>query len=183
MAGKHPGATIGCHDYMVIDKKHSESMQNNKYNGAIKTFIVLVIAIGLTGCEQLANPLQRPSLDVKLIGVWTGEYLEQGGTLKTWVQTRNADGTYSIDFSFKESDGTIRSFTESGQWWVKENLFHERSIAETPHPDKYRYTFKEKDCVEFELIESEGYAEEAGTYQFSECLTADSPPAVFGESI
>lgn len=158
-------------------------MKKYVFRVVIKKFISWLIVIGLIGCELIANPLQSPSLDVKLIGVWTGEYLEQGGTLKTWVQTRNADGTYSIDFNLKAPDGTIQSFTESGHWWIKENLFHEQTVSETLHPDKYRYFFKKKDCVEFDLIESEGYAEEAGTYRFSECLIADSPPAVFGESI
>ena len=158
-------------------------MKKPLYGNVIKKSIFGIIVIGLIGCELIANPLQRPSVDVKLIGVWTGEYLEQGETLKTWVQTRNADGTYSIDFSLKAPDGTIQSFTESGHWWIKENLFHEKTVSETPRPDKYRYFFKKKDCVEFDLIESEGYAEEVGTYRFSECLIADSPPAVFGESI
>lgn len=154
-----------------------------KYKHAAGLFLLIFLFAGLMSCGVIANTPQRPSLDVKLIGVWTGEYLEEGGALKSWVQTRNADGTYSIDFSFKEPDGTIRSFTESGRWWIKENLFHEFAAPEMAHPDKYRYTFQEKNCVRFELIESDGYTEEAGTYVFNECLTADSPPAVFGESI
>lgn len=137
----------------------------------------------LSGCAVIASSTQSTSLDVKLIGVWSGEYLEEGGTLKSWVQTRNADGTYSIDFSFKEPDGTIRRFTESGQWWIMDRLFHELASSGMTHPDKYRYAFDEKRCVRFELIESDGYAEETDRYVFSECLTADSPPAVFGESI
>jgi hypothetical protein len=144
---------------------------------------IILFFWGLGGCAMIASSTQSISLDVKLVGVWSGEYLEEGGTLKSWVQTRNADGTYSIDFSFKEPNGTIQRFTETGRWWIMDRLFHELSSSDMTHPDKYRYAFDEKRCVRFELIESDGYAEETDRYVFNECLTADSPPAVFGESI
>jgi len=137
----------------------------------------------LLGCQMISTGNQRPSLDVKLIGVWSGEYLEEGGTLKRWKQTRNADGSYIIEFSFTEKDETARDFTESGRWWIKDGLFHEIALPEKGHPDKYRYSFKKKGCVSFQLVESEGFAEEEGSYVFSECLEADSPPANFSNSI
>lgn len=137
----------------------------------------------LLGCQMISVGNQRSSLDVKLIGIWAGEYLEEGGTLKRWKQTRNADGTYVIAFSFTEKDETARDFTESGRWWIQDGLFHEIAVPEKGHPDKYRYSFKNKDCVSFELVESEGFAEEENRYIFSECLEADSPPANFSNSI
>ena len=137
----------------------------------------------LLGCQMISTGNQRPSLDVKLIGVWSGEYLEEGGTLKRWKQTRNADGSYIIEFSFTEKDETARDFTESGRWWIKDGLFHEIALPEKGHPDKYRYSFKKKGCVGSQLVESKGFAEEEGSYVFSECLEADSPPANFSNSI
>lgn len=144
---------------------------------------LIVSCLGAAGCGITASTAQRPALDVKLIGMWSGEYLEEGGTLKSWVQTRNADGTYSIDFSFKEPDGSVKSFTEAGRWWIKENLFHELAAADMTHPDKYRYTFLDKHCARFQLIESDGYAEDIDSYTFTECLIADSPPATLSETI
>lgn len=149
----------------------------------MKLLFLPFIVTALLGCHAITNHTQRPSLDVKLIGVWSGEYLEEGGTIKRWTQTRNADGTYSIDFSFTAADETTKSFTESGRWWIKDGLFHEIALPEKGHPDKYRYSFKKKDCVSFVLVESEGFAEEEDSYAFSECLEADSPPANFGKSI
>ncbi len=139
-------------------------------------------ALVLQSCQMISGNQHLP-LDVKLIGVWAGEYLEEGGTLKRWKQTRNADGTYVIEFSFTEQDGAAKDFTESGRWWIKNGLFHEIALPEKGHPDKYRYSFKKKDCVSFELVESEGFAEEEDRYTFSECLEADSPPANFSSSI
>lgn len=142
-----------------------------------------LLAMGLLGCSAITAGNQRSSVDVKLIGVWTGEYLEEGGTLKRWTQTRNADGTYVIEFSFTGVDGTVRGFIESGRWWIMDGLFHEIALPEKGYPDKYQYSFKNKACVNFALVESEGFAEEADSYMFSECLVADSPPVRIGESI
>ena len=149
----------------------------------MRVLFLSVLAIALCGCHAITGANQRNSLDVKLIGVWAGEYLEEGGTLKRWMQTRNADGTYTIEFSFTAADETVSSFVESGRWWIKDGLFHEIALPEKGHPDKYRYSFKKKDCVSFVLVESEGFAEEEDSYVFSECLEADSPPANFGKSI
>jgi hypothetical protein len=142
-----------------------------------------LLALSFLSCSAITAGDQRSSVDVKLIGVWTGEYLEEGGTLKRWTQTRNADGTYAIEFSFTGVDGTVRGFIESGRWWIKDGLFHEIALPEKGYPDKYQYFFRKKECVDFVLVESEGFAEEPDSYVFSECLTADSPPARIGGSI
>lgn len=149
----------------------------------MKLFFWLLLAMNLFGCEAIIAANQRPYVDVKLIGVWKGEYTEQDGTIKRWVQTRNADGTYAIEFSFTELEGTTQSFTESGRWWVKEGLFHEIALPDMGQPDKYQYSFKEKGCVSFVLVESNGLTESTDSYVFSECLIEDSPPANFNGSI
>lgn len=151
---------------------------------AVKTrFSILLITTVLMGCGAIAASNQRPYIDVKLVGVWQGEYLEEGGVLKRWSQIRHADGSYNIDFSFTGPDGDSRYFTESGRWWVEKGIFHEIALPDMKLPDKYGYSFKKKDCVTFDLIESGGLAEEAGSYTFSECLIADSPPASISNSI
>ena len=37
-----------------------------------------VLLIALLGCEAISDANQRPSIDVKLIGVWEGKYTEPG---------------------------------------------------------------------------------------------------------
>ncbi|WP_297324751.1 hypothetical protein [Nitrosomonas sp.] len=149
----------------------------------MKLIFFICLLAGLFGCKAISSINQRPSLDVKLIGVWSGEYLEEGGTVKKWMQTRNADGTYAIEFSFVEVDGTIKSFAESGRWWVQDGLFYEIALPEKEQPDRYQYSFKAKKCVSFVLAESDGLIEEANGYVFSECLVADPSPASIGGSI
>ncbi len=138
----------------------------------------------LTGCEGISKLVRPSSIDVKLIGVWKGEHREEGGTIKRWLQTRNADGTYEIEFSFTESDGATKSFSEAGRWWVQDGIFYEVALPEKEQPDKYRYFFNIRECVSFVLIEKEQSATDStDSYAFSECLIADSPPATIGRSI
>lgn len=141
----------------------------------MKLIFLVLLAISLFGCEVISNANQHSFIDVKLIGTWEGEYTEQGGTIKSWTQTRKADGTYLIEFSFTELDGTTKRFTESGRWWVKEDLFHEIASSGMEQPDRYQYHFKRKNCVNFVLVESNGLAENIDSYEFSECLSEDSP--------
>lgn len=149
----------------------------------MKLFFWVFQAISMLGCNAITAANQSPFIEVKLIGVWKGEHTEQGGTIKSWIQTRNADGTYAIEFSFKEPDDTIKSFTESGRWWIQGALFYEIALPDMAQPDKYKYFFKEKDCVSFVLVESNGLPEGINAYSFRECLIADSPPASIGSSI
>lgn len=149
----------------------------------MKLFFGLFLVIGLFGCEAIIAANQRSFIDVKLIGVWKGEDVEPGGTIKNWTQTRNADGTYIIEFSFTEVNGTTKSLTESGRWWVKNGLFHEIALSGMAKSDRYQYHFKENKCVNFVLIESNELAEDIDGYEFSECLSEDSPPAIFNGSI
>lgn len=149
----------------------------------MKLISLVFLVIGLFGCNALTAVNQNPFIDVKLIGVWKGEYAEQSGTIKSWIQTRNADGTYTIEFSFTEPDGTTKSFTESGRWWVQNAFFYEIAQPDMKQPDKYGYSFKEKECVSFVLVENNGLTEGADGYAFRECFAADSPPASIGGSI
>ncbi len=68
----------------------------------IQLFFWLLWVFLVFGCEGIAKLDKRLSTDVKLIGVWKGKHQEKGSVLKQWVQTRNADGTYVIEFSFTE---------------------------------------------------------------------------------
>ncbi len=147
----------------------------------VKCFITWLFLIALLGCEVISSINQREFMDVKLIGVWAGEYLDKEGTLKKWIQTRNADGTYTIDFSYRETDGGVKRFSESGRWWVKDKLFHEMALMDMQRPDKYRYRLDEK-CVYFELVEDGELMDQFEDYSFNECLIENSHQANINEN-
>ena len=120
-----------------------------------------VLLIALLGCEAISDANQRPSIDVKLIGVWEGKYTEP---------------------SFTELDGTKKHFSESGRWWIKDGLFHELASSDMEQPDKYQYQFKQLDCVNFALVDSAELPEGLESYEFSECLVKDGPVVSAGET-
>ncbi len=141
----------------------------------MKLFFMSFLLIGLLGCEAIINQSQRPFIDVKLIGVWEGEYIEKTGTIRKWVQIRKADGSYKIDFSFQEINGDVSQFTESGKWWVQDGLFHELAPSWMEEADIYQYQFKKRDCVSFALVSGNESTEAIDDYEFTECLAKDAP--------
>ncbi len=141
----------------------------------MRLFFVVFLLTSLLGCEGLTKADQRSFIDVKLIGVWEGEHIEKTGTIRKWKQIRKADGSYQIDFSFKEIDGTVNQFSESGKWWVQDGLFHELAPSWMEEADIYQYDFKKKDCVSFVLISGNESTEAIGDYEFTECLAKDAP--------
>ncbi|MDR4517696.1 MAG: hypothetical protein MRK00_09980 [Nitrosomonas sp.] len=143
----------------------------------IKSIQAVLLIAALSGCESIPNE-HRSAIDDKLIGTWAGEYTEKDGATKSWTQRRKADGTYSIDFVFMERDGTINRFSEAGQWWVKDGLFHEIAAAGMKQPDSYQYHFQEDGrCIVFLLVDSHESIEEIGQYRFVECLSEKAPLA------
>ena len=141
----------------------------------MKLFFVFFLLTGLFGCEAITKANQKPFIDIKLIGVWEGEYIERNGTIRKWMQVRKADGTYKIDFSFKDVDGTVNQFSESGKWWVQDGLFHELAPSWMKEADIYQYHFKKRDCVSFVLVSGNEATEEIEDYEFTECLAKDAP--------
>ncbi|MDR4519957.1 MAG: hypothetical protein R3E36_05045 [Nitrosomonas sp.] len=116
-----------------------------------------------------------PSVDVRLIGTWQGEYDEEDGALKSWVQTRSENGTYHIEFRFVETDGAVHRLAEAGRWWVENDLFYEIAPSWMTQPDVYQYHFQEDGCIEFLLVASHESAEDTGPYRFVECLSDQQP--------
>lgn len=115
------------------------------------------------------------SVDVRLIGTWQGEYDEEDGSLKSWVQTRSENGTYQIEFHFAEADGAVHRLAEEGKWWIESGLFYEIAPSWMTQPDAYQYRFQDNGCIEFLLVASHESAEDVGRYRFVECLSGRQP--------
>ncbi|MCB1936005.1 MAG: hypothetical protein KDF59_08690 [Nitrosomonas sp.] len=142
-----------------------------------KSLILLLFLNGTTILAAIDQHAQGLSLDVRMIGIWQGEYTEKDGALKSWIQTRNEDGSYRIEFRFIELDGTIHRLTEEGKWWIDKGLFYEITPSWMTQPDAYQYHFQDNGCIAFLLVESYKSAEDVGQYQFVECLS-DSQPSI-----
>ena len=141
----------------------------------MQLILAVLFATALSGCETMSKDYQQSSVNDRLIGIWEGEYTEKDGAIKSWAQTRKADGTYSIDFIFTEPDGAVSRFTETGQWWIKDGLFHEIAPSWMKQPDSYQYRFNNDRCIEFLLVGSHVSIEDVGVYRFVECLSDEVP--------
>ncbi|MBX3639347.1 MAG: hypothetical protein KIS65_08485 [Nitrosomonas sp.] len=144
----------------------------NKYSNILLTVMIFCCtAIAVQSGQHTSDS----SVDVRMIGIWQGEYAEKDGALKSWVQTRNEDGTYRIEFRFVETDGTMHPLTEEGQWWIENGLFYELAPSWMEQPDVYQYRFQDDGCITFLLVESQTSAEDVGQYRFVECLSHHQP--------
>ena len=138
----------------------------------MKSYWLALLTTIIFCCSAVAA---SPSVDVRLIGTWQGEYDEEDGALKSWVQTRSENGTYHIKFRFVETDGVVRHLAEAGKWWIENGLFYEIAPSWMTQPDVYQYRFQEDGCIEFLLVASHESAEDTEPYRFIECLSDRQP--------
>lgn len=141
----------------------------------LQTLVVLVVLNCVAIAVAAIHSNRASPVDVRMIGLWQGEYTEKEGALKSWRQTRNEDGSYQIEFRFIENDGTVNRLVEEGQWWIEKGLFYEIAPSWMTLPDAYQYRFLDDGCIEFLLVESHESAEDVGQYQFVECLSELQP--------
>lgn len=95
-------------------------------------FVILVLASGfLSSCagvpsitafkegESSRTIAQRQLL----VGSWQGRAPTKDGGSRTWIVQRNGDGTYRIDFVFREPSGVISKQSEAGIWGTSAGFY------------------------------------------------------------
>src|SRR5690606_16458524 len=88
-------------------------------------------------------------IDTRLVGIWEGKEDNQqvDGASKSWVMTRNEDGTFIIEFK-ATINGRVRSSTEKGKWWIENELFYEYH-NNSGKTDIYKYQVLNKNQIKF----------------------------------
>lgn len=113
-------------------------------------FAVSSILFFLTSCSsQFVNINNRKQIDKRLVGTWIGSEKDQqiDGVEKNWVMIRNEDGTFILDFTFKQ-DGEIHNLNENGNWWIENGKFYEFHM-ESGKTDLYKYNVLNKNQIKF----------------------------------
>ena len=115
----------------------------------LKSLILLFIGIISISCSSMKTLTNGDVIDTKLVGVWEGseDNQQEEGMSKQWVMTRNANGTFVLDFK-AQSEGKNMAFTETGKWWIEEGKFYEFH-KESGLTDVYEYTILNKDQIKF----------------------------------
>ncbi|ACU07488.1 hypothetical protein FIC_01038 [Flavobacteriaceae bacterium 3519-10] len=111
---------------------------------------VLLVSLVFSSCStNLLSVANGKKIDNRLVGVWSGSEKDQQleGVEKSWDMTRNADGTFVLDFIFTQ-DGRSQETQETGNWWVQGNKFYEYH-EESGKTDVYTYTVLNENQIKF----------------------------------
>jgi hypothetical protein len=126
-----------------------------------KTRIVLALILVMLlqpGCSttQKSPPKNVPE-DIRrmFVGIWEGEYVNnEGRKERTWIQTRSADGTFSIVFVHHTEKGIYKT-RGRGKWWLEGDRFYEISPDVMKKPDVYQFEILSEDEIRFKSVEKD----------------------------
>ncbi len=120
----------------------------------IALFLVLMTILQ-TGCGTMNNaPGGNVPEDIRrvFVGMWEGEYVDhEGNLLRTWMQNRSEDGTYTIVFFHHTEEGIYKS-TQKGKWWIDRHRFYEIAPDVMEEPEIYRFEILSENEIRFRSI-------------------------------
>jgi hypothetical protein len=121
----------------------------------LKIVPLLLMIVLQAGCGTMNNTSQRNAPeDIRhvFVGTWEGKHMDdQGKLLRTWIQNRSEDGTYSIIFCYHTEKGIYKS-TQKGKWWIEGNRFYEIAPDVMKEPDVYRFEIRSESEIRFRSI-------------------------------
>jgi hypothetical protein len=124
----------------------------------LKTAPLFLMIVLQAACGTVNNASQRNILgDIRhvFVGTWEGEHVDRQGTsLRTWIQNRSEDGTYSIVFFDHTEEGLYKS-TQKGKWWIEGNKFYEIAPDVMKEPDVYQFEVVNENEIRFRSIVSD----------------------------
>jgi len=108
------------------------------------------ILLFLTSCgSHLIHVSNEKQIDKRLVGTWTGSEKDDQieGVEKKWEMQRNEDGTFTLDFNYKQKGNTYNHI-EKGSWWIENGKFYEFH-EDSGKTDLYRYEILDKNRIKF----------------------------------
>jgi len=120
------------------------------------SFVVLIFLLALqAGCTTTGRSLTAGTQEETremFVGTWKGEYVDgEGNQVRSWVQTRSADGTYVIRFVHHTEQGVLQTMGK-GKWWLEGDRFYEISPKIMEEPDVYEFEIISKDEIRFKSV-------------------------------
>ena len=122
----------------------------------LKIALALVFMIILqAGCRTVNNAWQGKApehIRRIFVGTWEGEYVDhEGNLLRTWIQNRSENGTYTIIF-FHHSEKGIYKSRQQGKWWIDGDRFYEIAPDVMDEPDVYQFEILSENEIRFKSI-------------------------------
>jgi hypothetical protein len=119
---------------------------------------MILMIIPLVRCATLHHTSDRnvpANIRRILVGTWEGKHLDhEGKLLRTWIQNRSEDGSYTIDFFHHTEKGVFHS-TQEGKWWIDGNRFYEIAPNAMEKPDVYQFKILDEDDIHFRSMKDD----------------------------
>lgn len=118
----------------------------------IVVFLILMTILQI-GCRTFNNTFQgNAPEDIRriFVGIWQGEYMDhEDNSLRTWIQNRSEDGTYTIIFYHHTTEKEIDRSIQKGKWWIDGDRFYEIVPDEMEEPDVYEFEILNENEIRF----------------------------------
>jgi hypothetical protein len=117
-------------------------------------WILLLLMASMGGCTTAdrLRPDTTPTSLQSFIGTWEGEHVDSDGRLvRSWIQKRLEDGTYTIIFKHYTEKGAFTS-RQQGKWWVEGDKFYEMATEAMSEPDVYEFTILDENAIHFKSL-------------------------------
>lgn len=89
-------------------------------------------------------------IDSRFVGKWKGS--DEGkvlpGQTNFWLMNRKVNGTFEIFFETHYENGTIEQSSETGNWYVIDNVFYEYRQSDN-HTDMYQFEFLSPQIIQY----------------------------------
>ncbi len=104
--------------------------------------------------------------DNRFVGVWIGAEKDnqEEGMSKEWTMTRNADGSFLLDFKTKRKGYKPDRFTEKGKWWIKDKKFYEYH-ENSGMTDVYTFEVLNENQIKFKVFDL-SFDQNNNSYEF-----------------
>jgi hypothetical protein len=117
-------------------------------------FLICVVILQ-AGCGAYHGTFHgNVSDDVRriFIGTWEGSHVDhEGKLLRSWIQRRSEDGTYTITFVHYSKEGIHKS-GQTGKWWIDGDRFYEIAPGAMEQPDVYQFEILNENEIRFKSV-------------------------------
>lgn len=95
-------------------------------------------------------------IDLRFIGKWRGT--DEGrlthGETNIWMMLRKPNGTFEITFETRYDNGSVENSTETGRWYIENDIFFEHRDSDDV-TDAYYFTFFSSQIIQFVEVNTE----------------------------
>ena len=119
-------------------------------------FLVMILLLAVHGgCATVSDKTRQPGIEAvrqQLVGTWEGEHVDgEGRLVRSWIQNRSDDGSYTIVFRHQTEKGVFETRQE-GKWWIEGNRFYEIASDGMKEPDVYEFEILNENEIRFKSL-------------------------------